>query len=71
MKKLFSTLIMLTAFSFCAFAGSEPDTNNSDVSSFIVTDCGTVHQISDKATNEERAALLDKYTVEDCLYGGF
>lgn len=68
MKKVFSTFAMLTAFSFCAFAGQN-DTK-SVAGSFVITDCGTIHQIPSDASDEERCALLDKHAVEDCLYGG-
>lgn len=69
MKKLFSTVTLLMAFAFSAFAG-EPDTEDHE-GSFVITDCGTIHQIPSDISDEERCALLDKFTVEDCLYGGF
>ena len=33
---------------------------------FIITDCGTVHQIADNATKEEAAEAVDRYSEEDC-----
>lgn len=67
MKKVFCSILMLTACSFCAFA-EEPDTEDHDPS-FIITDCGTVHPVPSDWSDEQRAAELDKRTIEDCMYG--
>ena len=68
MKKLFSSLVMLTAFSICAFAEGQPDTEDHDPS-FIITDCGTVYQVPSNWSDERKAAELDRHTIEDCMYG--
>lgn len=65
MKKLFSTITLLMAFASSAFAG-EPDTEDHYDAQFIVTDCGTEHQIPANATEEEACRLLDEYTKKDC-----
>ncbi len=68
MKKIFSTLVLLTAFSFCAYAGDADDTEDHDCS-FIITDCGTMYEVPNNWTDEQIAAELDKRTIEDCMYG--
>lgn len=66
MKKVFCTFVMLTAFSFCAFADGPDDTEDHYDAQFIITDCGTVHQIPADSTEEEACRLLDEYTKKDC-----
>lgn len=65
MKKLFSTVTLLMAFAFSAFAG-EPDTEDHYDAQFIVTDCGTEHQIPANSTEEQAIEWLNHYTEEDC-----
>lgn len=33
---------------------------------FVITDCGTVHQIPDNATDDQALDLLDYWTETDC-----
>ena len=33
---------------------------------FIITDCGTRHQVADNATPEEIIDAIDRYSKEDC-----
>lgn len=33
---------------------------------YIITDCGTVHEIPANSTAEEACDLLDKYSEKDC-----
>lgn len=53
MKKLFFSVLM-SVFAIGTFASNTPY--------FIVTDCGTVHQVPNCLTDEEAAAYVDYYT---------
>lgn len=66
MKKVFCTFVMLTAFSFCAFADGPDDTDDHYDAQFILTDCGTEHQIPANSTEEQAIEWLNRYTEEDC-----
>ena len=67
MKKLFSALVMLTAFSICAFANDgKDDTEDHFDAQYVITDCGTVHKIPADATEEEACDYQEQYTEEDC-----
>lgn len=58
MKKYFAflALIALTSFSYAA----------TEIAQAIITDCGTVHQIPDSATEEQACLLLDFWSDIDC-----
>lgn len=67
MKKLFSSLVMLTAFSICTFADDgKDDTEDHFDGQAVVTDCGTVHQIAANSTDAEAIYWQDYYTKKDC-----
>jgi len=58
MKKFFLLSSFLCTFVLGTFAGNPP--------CFVVTDCGTVHQVPNCMTDEEAAAYVDYYTALDC-----
>lgn len=67
MKKLFSSLVMLTVFSICAFAGEgRDDPDDHYDAQYVITDCGTIHEIPADATQDEACDYLEQYTEEDC-----
>lgn len=67
MRKIFSTIVMLTAFSFSVFAGDgKDDTEDHYDGQIVITDCGTEHSIPANSTEEEACNLQEKYTKEDC-----
>ncbi|MBR8729373.1 hypothetical protein IX332_000693 [Porphyromonas levii] len=57
MKKLIlGTCAVL--FSSVAFASDTPH--------YIITDCGTIHQIPDDATLEDACEIIDRMSAHDC-----
>lgn len=66
MKKLVSSLVLLSAFSVCAFAGEGEDTDDHYDAQYVITDCGTVHEIPADATDDEACDYLEEYTEKYC-----
>lgn len=66
MKKLLSSLVLLSAFSVSAFAGNGDDTEDHYDAQYVITDCGTVHEIPADSTEDEACDYLEKYTKKDC-----
>ncbi len=62
MKKILFSFLFLCAFSLTASAEKETPI----VAQYIITDCGTVHQIATNATNAEILDAIDEYSAEDC-----
>ena len=64
MKKI---LFCLAAFMLLplSFAVAQPNGDPIDCQ-YVITDCGTVHQIPKDATVDEACKKLDEYTEADC-----
>lgn len=63
MKKLFSSLVMLTAFSICAFANDgKDDTEDHFDAQYVITDCGTVHK--SQLTQQKRRHVIIKNNTQ-------
>jgi hypothetical protein len=63
MKKILFSFVFLCAFSLTASA--EPK-KAPIAAQYIITDCGTVHQIATNTTNDEIIDAIDEYSAEDC-----
>lgn len=64
MKK---NLICLVAFMLLPLGFAVAQSNGEPVDAqYIITDCGTVHQIHKDATIEEACDELDRWSKEDC-----
>lgn len=61
MKKIFFVLCGIAFVSLTAFA-----MKSSRMPQFIITDCGTLHQIDSNASGDQAAHELDKWTAIDC-----
>ena len=62
-KSIFVVALALVGFCVQAHA----DNGGNDVAAqFIITDCGTVHQIATDATADEAVDAIDRYSREDC-----
>lgn len=65
MKKIFISILFLNTFTVGIFANVNDDKEDHDPT-FVITDCGTVHQVDGNLSDEEIAQKLDEYTQADC-----
>ena len=64
MKKLIALAIVLLGLSSISFAEEKKEKKSE--AQFIITDCGTVHQIPDNSSVKFACDMVDKWSKLDC-----